>query len=574
MSADWRYQQHDRALSAKLAGDLDINPITAQVMINRGIISSDAAKKFLFPNLSDVEDPMKLPDIENGAKRIADAISKGEIIAIFGDYDADGITATAMLAQFLIEVGARVIAELPNRMDEGYGITASAIDRLHAKGAAIIITVDNGSRSVKEVEYANSLGMTVIVTDHHGMGQLSPPAYSIINPQLMPVDSPSRNLAGVGVAFMFAAAIRRVMRDRGTLPNPEPNLKRHLDLVAIGTIADVVSLTGSNRILARFGLSEIAISERLGIKALLRSSGLVDADGGGLVQNELGSHSIAFRLAPRINAAGRMGSPMTALNLLLSDTFESSEKLAHALELANRERQLVEERILALAIEQIERKGMRSRSGLVLHSKGWHVGVIGIVAAKITERYRLPTVIVSTDKSPSRGSARCFGGIDLVEALSACSKHLIKFGGHSMAAGLSIDPAELDGFAESFDATCGRLIPKEGSSDLLIDCELHPADISKRLVDEIAMCRPFGMGNPEPLFSVCDCDILERRIVGDNHLKLKIKKGTARFDAIGFGMADQLKSDTKKISIACTPQLNVWQGVTSVQLKIKEFKAC
>ncbi len=501
--------------------------------------------------------------MKQAAERLAAAISRKERIAVFGDYDVDGISGTALLSEFLEALGASPIALLPDRLAEGYGISAEIVEGLCARGASLIVTVDNGTRAVHAVGRARELGVDVIITDHHDAGDELPNATAIVNPKLSDDDSPLHGISGCGVAFMLALAVRRLLREKGLLPAPEPNLKRCLDLVALGTIADVVPLTGANRMLTRFGLSELANAHRAGVRALLESSCTA--------ASEITTGAIAFRLAPRINAAGRLGDAHEALSLLRSTSNDGSRAIAAKLELMNRERQRMEERMFGEALS-ITGSSVESPDGaLVVHSEAWHPGVIGIVAAKLAERMLRPAVVIAGGPSQARGSARSNGYCDLVAALSCCRDCLLRFGGHSMAAGLSIEPKRVDEFRRRFSEACAAQAAQSPAPSLAIDACVAPSDINEQLVEELGLMQPFGAGNPEPLLAIQSARIIDKRTVGTGHLKLKIEADGSKFDAIGFNMADAIEPETKTVALAFSPQLNTWNGVTSVQLKLKDI---
>lgn len=565
MHREWIIQQADEAAVKSLSDGLSLNPITARVLLNRGVKTPEAARAYFEPSLAKLPDPFLLPDMDKAVERVAYAITCREQIGIFGDYDVDGVTGSALLASFLRETGLSPVIELPDRMCDGYGLTLAAVRKFHGRGAGLIITVDNGTRATKEIDAARELNIDVIVTDHHESGGDLPRALAVLNPKRDSRRTPFSDLSGCGVVFMFVMALRKALREGGKFSGPEPNLRQHLDLVALGTIADVMPLAGTNRVLVRHGLDEIARSSKPGICALMDISGTNPA--------RLTPDAVAFQLGPRINAAGRLGNAKTALDLILCDNPAMAMTIARTLDTANRERQRMEARIIEEAISKIgDDRETSSRSALVLHSEGWHVGVIGIAAAKIAERFSLPTVVISRDSKPARGSARGIEGINLVEALSKCKDLLERYGGHAMAAGLSIDDKNLDAFARRLDLACKDLIPQKKAGCILIDSAVSPAEIDGDLVRELSLLRPFGAGNPWPLLAMHCADVLDRRVLSEKHLKLKIRAEGVLFDAIGFGMAGLMPADARSVSIAFTPEFNTWNGVTSVQLKIKDIK--
>lgn len=566
MQKEWIVHKCDETAAQAISNSLGVHPIVAKVLLNRGITTAEAAKAYFTPNLSDIPDPFSLPGMETAVERIVRAIFDEEPIAIFGDYDVDGITGAALLAYFLRELGANPTVMLPNRV-EGYGLAEHHIMKLSESGVKLLITVDNGIRAIDEIKLAAGLGIDAVITDHHELDESLPDARAVLNPHRLCADHPLRELSGCGVAFMLALAIRKHLRDTNRLPSPEPNLKKHLDLVAMGTIADVMPLTGMNRMLVSHGLAEISRSSKAGIRALLEVS--CTAPEG------INPVSVAFRLAPRINAAGRMGNPYSALELLLSDDAIRTRDIARILDKTNRERQFLEQKILSDTERIVRNEGyLDNRFGLVLHSDGWHVGVLGIVAARIVERTTLPTIIVTSDTSPARGSARSVEGINLLDAIAQCDDLLIGFGGHAMAAGITIDPKNLDEFEKRFDDACRRLAGDAAKPRLEIDAAAGPGEITNKLVDDLLACHPFGIGNPEPVLSMEDITIFDSRIVGDDHIKLRVGNSSTHFDAIGFRMGKLLPKAGCRASIAFSPQYNTWNGVTSIQLNIKDIREC
>lgn len=564
MSTDWIIATADDDSVQILASSLGMHPITARILINRGVTTKEAAREYLKPSISEIPNPLDIPQMSQAIERIARAIRDRERIAIFGDYDADGITGSALLKSFLREIGPDPTVTLPNRMGEGYGLTRQTVDDIHVQGANLIITVDNGTHAVEEVMHAKELGMDVVVTDHHDTRDALPQACAVVNPKCTGAPPQYRDLSGCGVAFMLAWALKRKLHDEAK-SCPLPDLARHLDLVAFGTIADAVPLAGANRVLVRHGLKGIVASSRPGLKALIAVSGTN-------VQN-LTPETVAFQLAPRINAAGRMGDAHRALELLLCEDEKSSFKIARELDLANRERQRVEQEIIDEVTRMLLRdRGLDRRATIVLASKGWHVGVIGIVAAKIAERFTRPAVIISLDTNPARGSARTAQDINLVQVLSCCKDTLVRYGGHAMAAGFSIDEENLGAFATKLEEACQKFPVTPATPKIKIDAVIGAQDLNEKLIAEISSCHPFGMGNPEPVLAIHDVAVISQRIVGERHLKLRVKSQGLQFDAIGFGMAKSLPSGTARASIAFFPEMNTWNGLRSVQLKIRDIK--
>ncbi|MFH1830487.1 MAG: single-stranded-DNA-specific exonuclease RecJ [Pseudomonadota bacterium] len=561
-SNNWYLRECDKKIVEELSRSLSITKTTARVLANRGISDPENAFKYLNPNLSDIPDPFTLPDMKIAVGRIALALNKDERIGIFGDYDVDGVTATALLASFLSSLGHKPYVLLPDRLERGYGLNCDAIDKFKGQGVGLIITVDNGIRATEAVARAREFGMDVIVTDHHMPEDKLPKAFALVDPKLMKDENGLEDLSGCGVAFMLALALRRHLRDAGALKGQEPNLKEELDIVALGTIADIMPLTGTNRIFTAFGLLEIARAQRLGIRALMSVSGTA-----------LGSISpgmVAFRLAPRINAAGRIGTAYRALDLLLTDDEGKAFAIALELDKANRKRQSLEEKALSQAHSMLK-SAPGIMDGIVVHGDDWHVGIIGIVAAKLAEIYERPAVVITRSTNPPRGSARTGGNIDLLKALAPCSDILLQYGGHTQAAGLSIEASNIPVFEKSFSQACKELGDGTTLRHLKIDSYVKPSEIAPELMDELERCAPFGIGNPEPVLAFESVQIVDMKTVGNGHVKLRVLSGGISFDAIGFNMADKFQGASSNMSIAFTPQYNTWNGRTTIQLKVRDI---
>jgi len=551
----------DERLVSAIASKLCISRLTARVLVRRGVAGPDIAESFLKPSLEGIPDPASIPDLRRASARIAEAVGRRERIAIFGDYDVDGITGSALLAQFLREVGADAFVRLPNRMQDGYGITPEVVDRLRDEGAGLIVTVDNGTSAHEAADRAREVGLDLIVTDHHTVGARPSDAWALVNPKRLDPSSETYHLAGCGVAFMLCVDLRRLLRESGRAGSPEPNLKRTLDLVALGTIADAVPLTGVNRILAHAGLREISLAQRTGIRTLL--------DVSGTEHMRVGTQAVGFRLGPRLNAAGRIGDPSDSLKLLMSDDASEARELAKRLDCANGRRQTIQESCLRQALK---RASAQAEGGaIVVDSEGWHAGVIGIVAAKLAERFSRPAVVITRDATPPRGSCRSFGGIDLMKALDECEGLLIRHGGHKDAAGLSIDAERIEDFSEAFAEACSRHMAGAPPRPVVLDAVVEADSIDGQLIAELSALAPFGEGNPEPLFGLGGARLVSQRLVGSGHLKLSIEADGRAFQAIGFGMNSLLPGDARSIDLAFTPEHNTYNGRTTIQLRLRDI---
>jgi len=561
----WIFREYNEDKVERFSKELGVHSAIARVLIARGIKSLKDANVFLSPNLADISNPFEIPDMNKGVSRIESAIKNGESIAIFGDYDVDGVSSVALLSIFFDELGVGYKQYLPNRM-MGYGLNKDAVKKIYESGIRLIITVDNGTCSNEEIDYANSLGMDVIVTDHHSICDSGlPHAKAVINPKMLAKDHPLYNLCGCGVVFMLTMAMRKKLRDSKFFKADEPNLKQHLDLVALATVADVVSLLGINRILVSHGMRELKNTSKVGIGALMSVSSVKSDD--------IDANSIGFRLAPRINAAGRLGDAESALKLLICRNDAEAKSLAEHLDIANRERKNIEQKMLRDMREKLNDYDLSNGAGaVIMGSKGWHIGVIGIAASKISDETNLPTIIISNDTIPSRGSARSARGINLMDALSRCGENLVSYGGHPAAAGIAVKEENIDAFRIKFEEICADMMPDYRDRILKIDSSINLGDIGNDFVEKISSFAPFGEGNPTPLFS-SQGKIMDKRIVGKNHLKLILSENGLRFDAIAFGMGDAPVEVGDFASIAFTPEFNVWNGNKKIQLKIKDLNS-
>ncbi len=562
----WRVREPELVLQKTLAASLNISTITSQLLINRGISDIQQAERFLSSTLSDIRSPFGMKGMKEGVERVLKALHNKEKIAIYGDYDVDGITSTSILLMFLKSAGVNVSYYIPERIAEGYGLNADAISKLAERGVALLITVDCGISDHPEVKLAKELGMDVIVTDHHEVPDYLPPAYAIINPKQSGCPFPFKNLAGVGVAFNFIIALRASLRDEGFWKEKEvPNLKEYLDLVALGTIADVVPLVDENRIFVKYGLMELTASTKPGIIALKEISGLNDVP--------INAGMVGYRLAPRINAAGRVGKGVDGVRLLTSESYDEAASIAKLLDDGNKERQGLEEVILREATEMVESGLIFDRKSIVLASENWHPGVIGIVASRIAEKYYRPTVMIAIKDGVGKGSARSIHSFMLYEGLKECSHLLKEFGGHDYAAGLSINEENIEKFRDAFERVASNKLSDEDMvPEMDIDATMDLNDVTEGLVNELDNLAPFGEANPEPLLCSTGLGIADCKVVGNNHLKMRVKQGRTVRDAIGFGMGNLNLSPGINLDTAFIPQINLWNGGKSIQLKLKDVR--
>jgi single-stranded-DNA-specific exonuclease len=548
-----------------LSVQLGISPLTARVLAQRGILTGHEGRQFLDSRLADLPDPFLLPDMDRATERLARAIMHGERLAVHGDYDVDGITGTALLVETLRSFGADVEFHIPLRLKDGYGLSAEALEKTAAAGTRIVISVDCGISAVAEAGLAASLGIDLIITDHHHPPANLPSALAVVNPHLPGCLFPFRQLAGVGVAFFLLVGLRKVLREKGGFAGrQEPDLRHGLDLVALGTIADIVPLVGVNRILTRVGLAVLSGGSRPGMIALKEVAAVKEVTCG----------TVGFHLAPRLNAAGRLEDAALGVELLLGSSNERAMETARLLDGFNRERQKIENETIQQAIELLE-QGQGGEYSIVLADERWHPGVIGIVASRLVERYHRPVVLVALENGQGKGSARSIGGFHLYQGLCSCEQHLQGFGGHEFAAGLSIRADQVSAFALCFEEVAAAILDPE---DLLpkqrYDGELLLEELTLESVKEMAALAPFGAGNPQPTFIAAAVRAQQARIVGDHHLRFTARQGGYSLPCIAFGMAGRLGELQGDIDLLFQPALNEWQGRTSVQLQICDLRPC
>ena len=552
----------------RLTKTLNISETLAAVLVVRGIETVEDAERFLYPNISQLADPFLMPDMEVSVERIIRALELKERICIYGDYDVDGITSVSIMLNMLRAVGADVIFYVPDRMDEGYGLNRRAVEYIHAKGARLLITADCGTTSFEEVELCNRLGMDVIVTDHHRCRQQLPPALGVINPKREDCKYPCSELAGVGVVYKLCTALEQRMR--GSRVNGQqqmvPAAEDMLDLAALGTVADIVPLTGENRVLVHEGLKRMENTLNPGLKALIKVSGIQDG--------RINTGQVAFMLAPRLNASGRLSTAQKGVQLLTTENADTAIKLAGEMDIENRHRQAVENEILHEAVEMAEK--IADASILVLASDRWHPGVLGIAASRIVERYNRPAVLMCIDGDEARGSARSIPGLDLYSMLSKC-RHLYKsFGGHRQAAGLTIDAGSLEDFTREITRVASEYMKDVDTRQVLnADADLTGINISVRDAKELNMLEPCGCGNPAPVFIKRNVRLTGQKRVGKRgeHLKLAAVENSTVYECIAFGR-DQTDpaAANKGTDILFSPQVNKWLGRENLQLVIRDLR--
>ena len=570
MKKEWQILRPDIHYVEKLGRILKCHPAIAAILVNRKIVSAEDASNFLDASLNHLSPPFSIKDMDVAVRRIWTAIKRNEKILIFGDYDVDGITAATILLEFFQSVGADVSYYIPHRTKEGYGLQSNHIlNYALAKKINLIITGDCGSGSQDAVKTAKTAGIDVIITDHHIISDIIPPAVAVINPKRHDCTSGFDDLAGVGVAFYLLICLRKKLRDVHFWQNrPEPNLKSICDLVALGTMADMVPLTNENRILAKTGLDIIGSSRRPGLKALMGVSGIdkhvVDTD------------DIIFGLAPRLNSAGRIDHASIAVELLTTKNMDDAGQIARSLNHMNQKRRSIENEMLAQIEEHLKKNShLLRKNTMVLAGQEWHFGVLGIVAARVAKKYFRPVVLITTADRIGKGSARSIPGVNLYDGLSACAGDLENFGGHSMAAGLKIKTKKIDQFELNFENVVGSMTkPDDFIPKIYIDYELDFDNISGAFIDEIDSLKPFGTGNHEPLFMARNITVVSSKIVGKNHRRMILKqpggKAGKTCHAIHFNVDTgiPLKEDFDRIAFRL--RWNRWNGRKTAQMVIEE----
>ena len=547
-----------KEFSKEFSKEYKLNSILSTILINKGITKKEDLEIFMNPTRKNFHNPFSMPDMEIAVERILKAIHEKENILIYGDYDADGITSTTVLKEFLEERGVNVSTYIPNRLDEGYGLNKEAIKKIYDDGKRLIITVDCGISAIEEIDFANSLGIETIITDHHEPAEILPNALAIVDAKRKDNNYPFNQLAGVGVVFKVIQAISI------KLNLEEKEYLKYLDIVCIGTISDIVPLIDENRVIAKLGLKLVAQTKNLGLRALIDTIGFKEID----------SNFISFGVAPRINACGRMGNEQVALNLFLSKNYNEAKILAKQLNEYNIERQTIEKKIFDEVIEQIE-KNQKEKRCIVVGSKGWHHGIIGIVASKVTEMYFKPSILICFENEEGKGSGRSIPGFDLYEALTECKSYLKKYGGHSMAVGVTIDKLNFENFKKSMEEYAEKCKIDEIIPIVYIDSEIFLKDVNIENVKSLKVLEPYGEANKMPQFLFKNLKINSIRSLSDGkHLKLTLKDDNCMIDAIGFNMGNlsekYLLDD--KVDVVGNLDINSYNGMENIQIILKDIR--
>lgn len=553
----WLIPQLNKSLASTISDECGIDPFLALIMTSRGMTDPFDIEEFLSDDL-EIGDPFELKDMQKAVDRTRLAIDNFEKIAVFGDYDCDGVTSTALVYGYLSGQGADVIFHIPSR-DDGYGMTVEAVDRLKAEGVTLIVTVDNGISALAEIDYAKTLGIDVVVTDHHLPGERLPAAVAVVDPHRADCASEFKDLAGVGVAFKFICALAGCF--------PEEMLGEYADLTALGTVADVMPLVGENRAIVKAGLKSIVNNKRPGIISLLKAAA---SDG-----KPVTATTLAFVLAPRINAAGRMGNSERAVRLLLESDPAVVGQITDEICSENVLRQKTEQEIADAAVRMVAENNMEFDRVIVVAGENWHHGVVGIAASRLVERYGRPVIILSSDGATASGSGRSIAGFNLFEAVRSAENLLIKYGGHTLAAGMTLETANIDAFRKAVNDYAAENNPVMPIPELKLDCKLNAAAVSLDLCRAIASLAPFGSGNPVPRFAICGLKIENiQGIGGDKHIKLFLSRDGAMICGVYFGVSPDSFAYEKGdvIDIAVQLEVNVWQGEENLSIQIKDIR--
>ncbi|MCH6544541.1 MAG: single-stranded-DNA-specific exonuclease RecJ [Deltaproteobacteria bacterium] len=568
MEKRWILLDADEVVVSSLSKALKVPPLLARILVHRGFNEASTARSFLFSSLStDLPSPFLMADMDRAVERLVRALESKELICIWGDYDVDGTTGSSALVSFLREIGGSPMYYIPHRIDEGYGMNSQGLERLRDKGVKLVVSVDCGISNYQEVEVAHSLGMDVVIVDHHEPPPALPPAVAVLNPHRVDCPFPDKGLSGAGLAFYLIIGLRAKLREIGWFSGEgAPDIRRHLDVITLGTIADMVPLRGVNRALVRRGLQELGTSTRPGILALRQVAGIP--------AGAVGVGQVAFRLGPRINAAGRMDTALKVVEMLTTESEEDANRIAQELDGNNRQRQEMEARVQAEALEKIETNpNQRDRCSIVLGAEDWHPGVLGIVASRIVERFHRPTVVIGLSDGEGKGSARSIRGFHLVEGLRRCADLLEKFGGHEYAAGLSIKQEKLPLFTQRFEEVAQSCLTSEDLVPVLeVDAKVEFAEIGLPVARQLQLLQPFGIGNPEPILLTRGVEVSERKDFNGG-ARFRLRQGTRSMNAVVFGLDNDFPGHRgAKIDVVYRLGENEWNGTTTAQLRIVDAR--
>jgi len=564
----WVFKQADENIVARQAEQLQISPFLARLLVLRGLADAESAKTYLSSSLrSDLPSPFGMAGMEAAVGRIVRAVKNKELIGIWGDYDVDGTTGAAVLVSFLREIGAAPVYHVPHRVEEGYGLNVEGLKRLRERGVDLVVTVDCGISNASEVEAARAFALDIVVVDHHQPPDELPPAVAVIDPHRRDCSFPDKGLCAAGLAFYLVIALRAKLREAGWFTGgSDPDVRRYLDIVTLGTIADMVPLKGVNRTLIKRGLVELGGSTRPGLLALKQVAGIQSG--------AVSAGQVGFQLGPRINAAGRVDYGIKVVELLTTDSSEVALRIAQELDDHNRERRAIEAQVLEQALDQADKfVSGAERYSLVLGGEGWHPGVLGIVASRIVERFHRPTVVIGFNDGAGKGSARSIRGFHMVEGLRRCAGHLEKFGGHEFAGGLSVKTENIEPFAGAFEEVAREWLRAENLLPLIeIDAPLGLPDIGFSLLRELEALKPFGIGNPEPLFMTRGLEVCERKLFPAG-ARFRFRQGERAIGGVAFGAGEDFPgAPGTKVDVAYRLSENEWNGSTSVEMKIVDAR--
>ena len=562
----WQLPQ-ERAVTSTFG---PLPPRLMQLVLERGLCTEPEIATYLSPSLQSLDDPSAMADMDKAVARLMSAITSGETLTVYGDYDVDGVCATTVLVDFLRRVmpasADNVRFYIPDRRSEGYGLNRAAVLEI-AEHSSLLITADCGITAVDEIAAAREAGLDVIIVDHHRVPETLPNANAALNPQRSDCRFPFKGLCAAGVAFMLVVAMRRALRESGHFGKiREPDVRELLDVVALATVADMVPLRGLNRTLVCAGLKRIGTTQRVGLKALLEVAEIVP--------ESVSAGDIGFRIGPRINARGRLAHAAEAVELMLTGDAQRARMLAAALDVANRERRSVEKETIEAALAQVEALGLGEHAVIVAYDACWHPGVLGLVASRLVNRYRRPALVIGEG---GKGSARSIDGVNIHDAIADNKAHLVRYGGHHAAAGVTIAPENVEAFRKGMDATVrSQLGAPPYVATVRLDLEIPARELSLGMVDELQRLAPFGQDNPEPMLVLRSLEVREKRIVGDNHLKVSLRSVTddVLFDGIGFGLGQLSEVLPARVDAAFRLERNVFRGRETVQLKLEDLRAC
>lgn len=559
MNKKWEVCETNEEQIQKLVEEKNLSFLLSSILVNRGITTPEETELFLNPTRDNFHNPFSMPDMQKAVDRIKKAIETNEKVMIYGDYDADGITSITVLKKFLSERGLEAGYYIPNRLNEGYGLNHNAIQTIYKEGYTLIITVDCGISGLKEIEYAMELGLEVIVTDHHEPGEELPKCLAVIDAKRKDNQYPFNQLAGVGVVFKLIQAISM------SLGLEAKEYLKYLDIVCVGTISDIVPLIDENRVIAKLGLKLVAMTKNIGLKTLVSSIGYRQIDG----------TSVSFGIAPRINACGRMGEEKEALKLFLTQNMQEAREITAKLNEHNVNRQVEEKRIFNEAVEQIEKQGVNNKPCIVLGREDWHHGVIGIVSSKVTEIYFKPSILICFEGEEGKGSGRSIPGFDLHDALMNCSTYIEKFGGHSMAIGITVKKENFEDFKKEFEEYTQNSHISDIMPIIKIDKAVELRQIDLNMVKDLQLLEPYGEANKMPIFLLNNLKVQAIRSLSEGkHLKLKLSQDNYIVDAIGFNMGElALKYQIgDKIDVVGALEVNSFNGNEQIQINLKDLR--